>query len=228
MSSLAFMMRALMETLDGRSLRDGSAARFEDDARERWLVGPAGADVRGLARAAAIARERGEPLVVLATSFALVLLADAGVRFDVPAGSLVMTTGGFKGKSRELDADALVERVASLLGVERSRIKGEYGMTELTSQLYEGDAGPGVYFPPPWLRVTPVDAATLAPVLPGETGIARFVDLGNVDSAVAIVTQDLVQTAGTGVALLGRRAGAPARGCSLSIEEMVLGGGSGG
>jgi hypothetical protein len=223
-SSLAFMMRALMETLDGRSLGDGTAARFDVDAKARWLVGPGGPDVVGIARAVAVARERREPLLVLATSFALVLLADAtDQRFEAPEGSVVMTTGGFKGKSREIAPAALVERVAWQFGVPAPRIIGEYGMTELTSQLYEHPPERGVFHPPPWLRVTPVDPETLAPVPPGEKGIARFVDLGNVDSAVAIVTQDLVRATGTGVELFGRRPGAPPRGCSLAIEEMVLG-----
>ncbi len=239
-SSLAFMMRALMQTLDGRSLRDGDPAHFDSDAGERWLLGPDGPNLAGLERAAAIARERHEPLVVLSTSFALVLLADAReATFDAPEGSVVMTTGGFKGKTREIAPETLEERVTALFGVPAARIIGEYGMTELTSQLYEGapnarDVAPasagsglpfarGVFYPPPWLRVTPVDPESLAPVEPGETGIARFVDLGNVDSAVAIVAQDVIQQEGDGVRLLGRLTGAPARGCSLAIEEMVLG-----
>jgi hypothetical protein len=71
-----------------------------------------------------------------------------------------------------------------------------------------------------------VDAESLVAVPDGESGIARFVDLGNVDSAVAIVTQDLIRRRGGGIELLGRRPGAPLRGCSLAIEEMVLGAGS--
>jgi hypothetical protein len=220
-SSLAFMMRAFMETLDGRSLSDARPERFDDDVRERWLVGPDGADPNGLERAVHIAKERREPPVVLSTSFALALLTDAcHRRFEAPEGSVVMTTGGFKGKTREIDADVLARRAAAIFGVPEPSIVGEYGMTELTSQLYERDER-GLFFPPPWLRVTPVDAETLAPVAAGELGIARFVDLGNVDSAVAIVTQDVVRTARGGVALLGRRAGAEARGCSLAIEEMI-------
>ena len=241
-SSLAFMMHAFMEALDGRSLGDGSPARFEDDVTDRWLVGPGGADLAGLERAVSAARERDEPLVVLSTSFALALLVESCPRrLAAPPGSVVMTTGGFKGRTREIAADVLASRAAALFDVPESRIVGEYGMTELTSQLYERSSAttaartPGldvrsaraVFVPPPWLRVTPVDAATLAPVPVGEVGIARFVDLGNVDSAVAIVTQDEVRAAGDGVTLLGRRAGAAARGCSLAIEEMMLEGSRG-
>jgi hypothetical protein len=68
-----------------------------------------------------------------------------------------------------------------------------------------------------------VHPETLRPLPAGGDGLARFVDLGNVDSAVAVVTQDMVRAAGDGVLLLGRKPGAVPRGCSLAIEEMVLG-----
>ena len=100
-------------------------------------------------------------------------------------------------------------------------------MTELTSQLYEGclpdgelSGEPGVYLEPPWARVVPVDPATLRPVAEGEVGLARIVDLGNVDSAVVILTQDLVRRRGAGIELCGRRRGAPRRGCSLAVEAL--------
>jgi hypothetical protein len=62
--------------------------------------------------------------------------------------------------------------------------------------------------------------------LPGEVGIARFEDLANVDSAVAIQTADLVRTVGDGVELLGRAPGATPRGCSIAIDEMLGGSGA--
>ncbi|HEY3666953.1 MAG TPA: acyl-protein synthetase, partial [Polyangiaceae bacterium] len=112
------------------------------------------------------------------------------------------------------------------------QVVGEYGMTELTSQLYEAtlpgsalgsahSGTAGIYFEPPWLRVVPVDPVTLEAVRPGEVGIARIVDLGNVDSAIAIQTHDRVRRVGHGVELLGRAPGATPRGCSLAIEEFL-------
>jgi hypothetical protein len=228
-SSLAFMMRAFMEHFDGRPLAGPS---FDADESGRWLTASDGTDVDGLLRAAGAAHRRAEPLLVLATGFALVLLLDrlAGARVDAPKGSVVMTTGGFKGRTREIAPDELVRQAALAFGIDESCVIGEYGMTELTSQLYEGvlpRGGPrgarGVFVPPPWLRVTPVDPETLSPVGVDEVGLARFVDLGNVDSAVAVVTQDQVRRSGHGIELLGRRREAPPRGCSLAIEEMVLG-----
>ena len=53
------------------------------------------------------------------------------------------------------------------------------------------------------------------------SGIARFVDLGNVDSAVVVIAEDLVRRSGRGIELHGRRSGAPPRGCSLSVEALI-------
>ncbi len=201
---------------------------------ERWLLGDAGVNVAGLERAAELARQGGEGLLVLATSFALVALLDAlGEReLPLPASSVVMQTGGFKGKSREIEPNELRASVANAFGIQASHVVSEYGMTELTSQLYEAtlpgsaleaerQGSPGVYCEPPWLRVIPVDPVNLEPVAQGAVGIARIIDLGNVDSAVAIQTQDRVRRVAGGIELLGRAPGATARGCSLAIEEFL-------
>jgi hypothetical protein len=216
-SSLGFMLRAFMQAFDGREL----------DA-PRWLVSDTTLDVAGLERGAEIATRRNEPVLLLATSFALVALLDAlaGRRLELPAGSVVMQTGGFKGRTHEVEPSVLARDVGIALGIDSSRVIGEYGMTELSSQLYEatsrdGSLRRGVYVPPAWLRVTPVDPVSLEPVADGATGLARFVDLGNVDSAVAVVTQDLVRRRDDGIELCGRHRGAPARGCSLAVEALI-------
>lgn len=223
-SSLGFMMRLFMDAWDGRALSvDPSGAAYDGGAARRWLAGSGGIDVQALERAGLIALERSEPLLVLATSFALVAMLDAlgGRQLRCPRRTVVMQTGGFKGKSREVEPRALRRQVARAFRIAPEQVVGEYGMTELTSQLYEVRGEEGVYLEPHWLRVVPVDSATLKAVDPGEVGIAKIIDLGNVDSAVAIVTQDQVQRTERGVRLLGRRKGAPARGCSLALEALV-------
>ncbi len=232
-SSLGFMMRAFMEELDGRALvSDPTGAAFDPDSPARWLSSARGIDIQGLSRAALIALERQEPLLVLSTAFALKALLDelGGKKLRTPKQTVVMQTGGFKGRTRKIAPEKLRARVARVFGIQKERVVGEYGMTELSSQLYEGTvpgaelAGePDVYLPPPWLRVNAVDPVTLRPVPDGETGIARFVDLGNVDSAIAVVTQDRIRHRGLGIELLGRRPGAPLRGCSLATEELLVG-----
>jgi hypothetical protein len=220
-SSLGFMMRAMIEDFDGRPL--DPAREFDSDADGRWLVHRDGMDMAGLSHAAEVARARGEPLLVLATAFALVALLDAldGKTLRAPERTIVMQTGGFKGKTREVAPERLRADVARAFGIEPGQIVGEYGMTELTSQLYERPASDTVYLEPPWLRVIPVDPATLEPLPSGEIGIARIVDLGNVDSAVVVIAEDRVRRAGGGIELHGRRSGAPPRGCSLAVEALI-------
>lgn len=233
-SSLGYMMARFMEGFDGLAL-DPAEGAFDVAAGARWLLDENGIDWPGLRRAIAAATERSQPLLLLGTAFALVRLLDdrAGASLPLPSLSVVMQTGGFKGKSREVSMAELRSQLSAVFQLPPARIVGEYGMTELSSQLYEATiaesalaalhprAEPGTYFEPPWLRVTPVDPVSLSPVAEGEVGLARFIDLGNVDSAVSVVTQDLVRRRDGGIQLLGRQPGAPARGCSLAIEALL-------
>ena len=235
-SSLGYMMARFIEAFDGEPL-DETEKRPYSASPGRWLLSENGVNLRGLEHAARVASHARRPLLVLATAFALVRLLDelGEARLPLPSGSIVMQTGGFKGRTREVSMEELRAGVTAAFQLGAGRVVGEYGMTELTSQLYEGtiresalaarhpEAAPGIYFEPPWLRVTPVDPISLEPLSDGDVGLARFIDLGNVDSAVSIVTQDLVRRVGGGIQLLGRQAGAPARGCSLAIEALLNG-----
>jgi hypothetical protein len=230
-SSLAFMAARFMESFDGGSLSEArSVADFSLAEPGRWLLSADGIDLEGLARSIHLATELRQPMLLLSTSFALVMLLDQlGERsLHLPPGSVLMTTGGFKGRTRELSVDELNGRAQELL--QPQAIVSEYGMTELTSQLYEGlvpgaalQGPPGIYLEPPTLRVFPLDSVSLCPVPDGELGLACFVDLGNVDSAVCVLTQDLVRREGPGIRLLGRAPKAVLRGCSLDAEAIGLG-----
>jgi hypothetical protein len=166
-----------MCALFARALAPGAPAEGTFFVREGAL------DLAGLhARVASLSPVT--PVVVLATSFALVHLLDAlhGEALPLPAGSRVMQTGGYKGKSREVAPGELRRGVARTLRVPERAVLGEYGMTELSTQFWEATlvregAGQGVYVEPPWARVVPVDAETLAPVVDGAVGIARIEDL---------------------------------------------------
>jgi hypothetical protein len=210
-----------MEEFEGRPLGDESVGT-------RWLVSDAGVDVAQLRNAAELAARQGECLLVLATSLSLqLLLRDQGDEtVPLPPNSAVMLTGGNKGRREATDPEQLSQQVCDLFAIAPEQLIGEYGMTELSSQLYEGSrwqptAAPGIYFAPPWLQVTPVDPISLQPVTEGEPGLARFVDLANVDSALVIVTRDLVRQEGSGIRLLGRQPHSPLRGCSLLIEPFL-------
>jgi hypothetical protein len=224
-SSLGYMMQALMTTLDGRAL--AGSGGFEPLEPGRWLISEGAVDVESLRRGAALAAGRGEPVLLLATSFALVWLLDrlGGAELPLPEGSSVMFTGGFKGRARSVEHGELGAAICRAFCIRPARLIGEYGMTELSSQLYDTGFDPGgapsLFFEPPWLRVTPVDPISLAPVPEGEIGLAEFTDLANVDSALKVLTQDRVRREGRGLVLLGRQAGARLRGCSLAVELLA-------
>jgi phenylacetate-coenzyme A ligase PaaK-like adenylate-forming protein len=221
-SSLTFMMQAFLEEWD--------IERSNATLEQRWLLNEAGVDLIGLRRQLDLAITRPAPVLILATSLALVYLLDAlrGERLETLGRAIVMQTGGFKTMKREISAEALRSAVAETFGIDESAVVSEYGMTELSSQLYEGTLaratlrGPkGVFLPPPWMRVEAVDPIGLRPLPDGEPGLARFTDLANVDSAVRILTADRVICRAGAVELIGRDANAVARGCSLTVEELV-------
>lgn len=196
------------------------------DAVETYVAGGVISTDRLRARAEALGPSR--PAVVLATSFALVHWLDAlgGRTVPLPPRSRIMQTGGFKGRSREVSPAGLRRAVAAAFAVDERAVVSEYGMTELSSQFWEATAvdpgAPrGVYVEPPWARVVPVDGETLEPVSDGAAGIARIEDLANVDSAWAVLTHDRVRRVAGGFELLGRSAGAPPRGCSIALDEML-------
>jgi acyl-CoA synthetase (AMP-forming)/AMP-acid ligase II len=192
-------------------------------------------DVQALVAALSRAQDEGEPLAVLGTSFAFVHADEAlgEQRFRLPAGSRVMQTGGFKGRSREVEPSVMRALIAARFGVPESHVVAEYGMTELSSQMYEttlrqalrGEAthpaAPRRLWIPGWVRATPVDPERLSPLPEGEVGILRIDDLANLDTACAIQTSDLAQRVGDGIELLGRAPGAVPRGCSIAVDAAL-------
>jgi hypothetical protein len=148
------------------------------------------------------------------------------LRFDLPADSRVMETGGYKNRSRSMPKTELHQLITEKLGVPPSHIICEYGMSELSSQAYDGVAGDGwrvtgknnvsrhFHFPP-WARVQIISPETGLEVADGETGLIRVFDLANVFSVMAIQTEDLGIRRGDGFELIGRATLAEPRGCSL-------------
>lgn len=223
-SSLGHMMALLMREFDGRRLTpDPIGAAFDADSESRWLVGRAGIRLNDLHRAAKIALHRSEPLFILSTSFALLAALEEldGGKIRTPNRTTLMITGGFKGKKTDVSEERLREMARRTFSLDPARIIGEYGMTELSSQLFEVP-GTRRYVAPPWLRVRALDQVTRAPVEKGEAGLAHFIDLANVDSCLSVITQDLIRVHDDGIELLGRAPRAIPRGCSLPYEGLLL------
>ncbi len=166
------------------------------------------------------------PSLLLGTAFSFVHLLDylleRDLRIKLPAGSLVMETGGYKNRSRTMPKAELHALITERLGVPRENILCEYGMSELSSQAYDSEihppssiGHPRVFRFPPWARVQIISPETGREVAEGETGIIRIFDLANVFSVAAIQTEDLGIRRGGGFELIGRAQLAEPRGCSL-------------
>ena len=171
------------------------------------------------------------PVALLGTAFNFIHLLDAlasqSIQLQLPAGSRVMETGGYKGRSRVVPKAELHALITQHLGIPASHIVCEYGMSELSSQAYDrithhaSRVMPRCFHFPPWARVQMISPETGREVADGETGLIRVVDLANVRSVLAIQTEDLGVRRGNGFELLGRALAAEPRGCSLmSLEDL--------
>ena len=129
--------------------------------------------------------------------------------------TIVMETGGMKGKRKEIIREELHQQLCEGFGV--SAIHSEYGMTELLSQAYS--LGNGIFECPAWMQVfirDPEDA--LSYLQHGKTGGINIIDLANVNSCAFIATQDLGKKYPNGTfEVLGRFDNADIRGCNLMV-----------
>lgn len=179
-------------------------------------------DHAALRGAIAAAHGQRRPVLLWGVSYALLDLAEEG-EVLLPADSLVIETGGMKGRRRELTRDELHERLyAGLRTVDgaTSFISSEYGMTELSSQAYL-DPARAAFVAPPQLRVAardPTDPFALRPF--GKTGPLNLVDLGNYDTCSFLQSDDLGRVRPDGsFEVLGRQDGAAVRGCNLLLLD---------
>jgi len=191
--------------------------------------------VEAFAEALGRAQREKTPSLIAGTSFAFVHFLDATRadpdRWRLPEGSRVMETGGFKGRSRSVPREALRQEIADRFGLIERDVVNQYGMTELGSQFYDSTlidrTGPRRKLAPPWARVRLVDPESGRDVDPGETGMIVIHDLANSGSIAAIQTADLgravldEQERTIGFDVLGREAGAEARGCSIATDAML-------
>jgi len=175
------------------------------------------------------AQAAAQPVFLLGAAFSFVHFLDAlatrGLRCQLPPGSRVLETGGYKSRSRALPKGELHARIARQLGVPPSHVVSEYGMCELSSQAYDGVAGrcaeecsARVFRFPPWARAVVISPETGREVSEGETGLLRVYDLANVRSVLGIQTDDLAVRRQDGFELGGRAAGAEPRGCSRQFN----------
>lgn len=173
-------------------------------------------DVEGLRGAVAKTRDAGGRVLLWGVTFALLEFA-AGASMVLPEGSLLMETGGMKGRGPELTRAQLHEVLAKAFGVP---VYSEYGMTELSSQAYLTD-GPR-FRPAPTLRAAVRDISDPFALLPpGRQGALNLYDLANVDTCAFLQTEDLGRVYPDGTFdVLGRVDRSVARGCNLLVSQL--------
>lgn len=162
------------------------------------------------------------PIILFGTAFAFVGYFDSTPerqQLRLPKGSIIVETGGFKGRSREISREELYGLFETRLGVRENDCYSEYGMSEMASQFYSNGLNP-VKYGPPWVRTRIIDPITRTEANPEEKGLLAHYDLANYNSLIAIQTEDMGVFKDTGFILLGRVENAEIRGCSLTMEEL--------
>ena len=170
-------------------------------------------DLAGMAEKLKSLMQKDQPVLLLGVSFALLDLAE---QYPMPlTNTVVMETGGMKGRRREMIREELHHVLCSAF--QQERIHSEYGMTELLSQAYS--QGDGKFASPPWLRILIRDSNDpLTMAGHQRTGGINVIDLANIYSCSFIATGDLGRTYPDGhFEVLGRFDNSDVRGCNLMV-----------
>lgn len=156
----------------------------------------------------------GTKTLLIGVSYALLDLIDSH-QFSLK-NTLVMETGGMKGRRKEMIKQDLHEKLKDGFGV--NKIYSEYGMTELLSQAYS--LGGQKFTAPSWMQIKIREVEDPFHFLPyGKTGGVNIIDLANYYSCSFIETQDLGKVYEDGsFEILGRFDHSDIRGCNLMIE----------
>ncbi len=156
---------------------------------------------------------QGKKVLLIGVSFALLDLVEA-YSFNLK-NTIVMETGGMKGRRKEL----IRKELHSILkqGFGTSEIHSEYGMTELLSQGYS--TGNGIFNCPPWMKVLTRDTEDpLTIENNNKTGGINVIDLANYNSCSFIATQDLGKIYDdNSFEIIGRFDNSDIRGCNLMV-----------
>ncbi len=170
-------------------------------------------DLKALREKIELLEHQEQKILLIGVSFALLDLVES-FSFKLK-NTIIMETGGMKGRRKEMIRTELHNELKKGFGVEK--IHSEYGMTELLSQAYS--VGEGIFECPPWMKILirdPEDAMSLLPE--GKSGGINVIDLANINSCSFIATQDLGKNLEGGkTEILGRFDNSDIRGCNLLI-----------
>ena len=129
--------------------------------------------------------------------------------------TIIMETGGMKGRRKEMVRTELHEKLKRGFGV--SKIHSEYGMTELLSQAYS--KGDGIFKTPSWMKVIIRDINDAQNVdFNKKSGAINIIDLANYNSCRFIATDDMGKHVNDDeFELIGRVDNSDIRGCNLLV-----------
>lgn len=166
-----------------------------------------------LAKKLDLLESRKQKTILIGVSYALLDFVDK-YRLSLK-NTIVVETGGMKGRRREMIREELHALLCDGFGVDE--IWSEYGMTELFSQAWS--TGNGSFQTPPWLKILTRDVNDPLTINTGNSsGGINVIDLANIHSCAFVATQDLGRTFDDGsVEILGRFDNAEVRGCNLLV-----------
>jgi hypothetical protein len=153
----------------------------------------------------------GQKTLLLGVTFALLDFAES---FPLSLQhTVIMETGGMKGRKREMIREEVHEVLTQAFGV--AQIHSEYGMTELLSQAYS--KGNGLFECPPWMKILLREEDDPLQVQANQArGVINVIDLANIYSCSFIATDDAGKLYPDGTfEVLGRVDNSDIRGCSL-------------
>ena len=155
----------------------------------------------------------GQNVMLIGVTYALLDLVEKH-QFKLK-NTIIMETGGMKGKRKEMIREELHNILCK--GFDVPTIHSEYGMTELLSQAYS--LGNGVFECPPWMQILIRDTEDALTLLPeGKNGGINIIDLANLNSCSFIATQDLGKKyPNHSFEVLGRFDNSDIRGCNLMV-----------
>lgn len=155
----------------------------------------------------------GQNVILIGVTYALLDLIERQ-KFQLK-NTIIMETGGMKGKRKEMIREELHEQLCKGFGV--TTIHSEYGMTELLSQAYS--LGNGIFECPSWMQILIRDTEDALTYVPdGKSGGINIIDLANVNSCSFIATQDLgKKNPNNSFEVLGRFDNSDIRGCNLMV-----------
>ena len=157
--------------------------------------------------------KENKKIILIGVSYALLDLTESkNLNFE---NTIIIETGGMKGRRREMIKKELHETLKERTGLKK--IHSEYGMTELLSQAYS--KSDGIFSCPNWMKVFIRDINDPDFLYSNnKSGGINIIDLANINSCSFIATEDMGSLHKNGsFEIMGRIDHSDTRGCNLLV-----------